>query len=949
MKTIGLVLILIGVNFSLFSQNKPVIVSRPNLEISDLKLKDQNGNLIIEANEYSEIVFQLVNSGDGQAKFVRIKLSQLNPVISGIEYKKSISLNSVAPKSTQKIRFPITPGTIVTEGVAEFKVEVIEQKGFDAFPLTIMIKTAQGDIPLRSVVEGFFPDEINTVLKPNNIVFSDQSNGNNTIDHNETNHINLQLFNVGENIVESAIVHAQLINDSITGINVPYRTWVGKLDPGMMRVIAIPVKSTKEVKTGIADFAIFFSDESGLRSETYEISVATKSLEFPKLRISDVEYTGSNNGATQLNQPINIKITIANSGKGSANDVDLLLSLVNENVEFVGRNSKGRIEEIPAGKSKEISFQIIANRRFFLDKIPVKLAVSEDLSSFSRDTFIMVPIAERERKDIVIASNQIAEVNEQKTIQEKKPTKTVKLKVLPNIELIDQKFIDSDNNNIINANEDCSISIRIKNSGNGIAKDIQVNTAQLNTSIPDLAYPQQIALGSLNPNQETMVSIPINGNNDLQTGISEFKINVREAQGFDAIPLIMKIKTQERLLPDISIHQFHFNDETGQLRLNYPIELKVNIKNAGLGVAEDIRITFVLPDENCILLGESDEFSISEMESGESKELNLLFTATRRYNSKDIPIKINITESISECSIDTTVVAVIGSEVLAVNEFEVKPDEIIVEPEKTTNEFRGSGDPLKGLNYNEALKEMEIGRYFTLVIGIDNYSGVWSPLKNAVHDAQAVEEILKSNYKFDHFRTLYNDMATRENIIRELEWFVRNVTSDDNLLIYFSGHGEYKEVLNKGYWVPVDAKTVSTFDYISNSDIQTFLSSINSKHTLLISDACFSGDIFRGYTVSIPFESSERYFRNVHDKSSRHALTSGGIEPVMDGGKEGHSVFTYYLIKSLRENQDKFFDASQLFNQVRIPVINNSEQSPEFQPIKNTGDEGGQFIFIKNE
>jgi uncharacterized caspase-like protein len=209
--------------------------------------------------------------------------------------------------------------------------------------------------------------------------------------------------------------------------------------------------------------------------------------------------------------------------------------------------------------------------------------------------------------------------------------------------------------------------------------------------------------------------------------------------------------------------------------------------------------------------------------------------------------------------------------------------------------------------------------------------------------------MLESKYKFDHFRTLYNRLATRENIIRELEWLVRNVKEEDNVFIYYSGHGEFKKEYNKGYWVPADATEESTFQYVSNNDLQTFLSSIKSKHTLLISDACFSGDIFRGKTISIPFQDTERYYRDVHAKLSRQAITSGGIEPVMDGGRDGHSVFAYYLLKSLRNNNKRFFDAFSLYTDIRIPVVNNSTQSPIFQPIKNTGDEGGQFLFIRKD
>ncbi len=261
--------------------------------------------------------------------------------------------------------------------------------------------------------------------------------------------------------------------------------------------------------------------------------------------------------------------------------------------------------------------------------------------------------------------------------------------------------------------------------------------------------------------------------------------------------------------------------------------------------------------------------------------------------------------------------------------------------------YRGSGDPLKGLNVSKSLEDLKVGNYYALIIGIDKYTGSWSPLKNAVNDAKTIETTLKSKYKFHQFKTLYNEQATRTNIIAAMEWLVANVKPDDNVFIYYSGHGEFKKELNKGYWVPFGATTMSTSNYISNSDIQTFIKGIQSQHTLLVADACFSGDIFRGNTMSVPFENSPKYYKKVHSLKSRQAMTSGGIEPVMDGGKDGHSVFAYYLLKALRENDSDMMDASQVFNKIKIPVYNNSDQSPDFNPISKSGDEGGQFIFMK--
>jgi hypothetical protein len=304
-------------------------------------------------------------------------------------------------------------------------------------------------------------------------------------------------------------------------------------------------------------------------------------------------------------------------------------------------------------------------------------------------------------------------------------------------------------------------------------------------------------------------------------------------------------------------------------------------------------------------------------------------------NAKDIILKVKMNEKLPVNEDYST-------EVIAqTTQIEQK-----TEQEATGVVYRGGGDALKGLNVSKQ-KEMTIGNYYVLIIGIDKYSGTWPALGNAVNDAKGLEKLMKTNYKCEFIQTLFNEQATREAIIKKLEWLVETVKEKDNVFIYYSGHGEYKKELSKGYWVPVDATTASTSKYISNSDIQTYVSGIKSKHTLLVSDACFSGDIFRGNTLTVPFEESEKYYKEVNSLVSRQALTSGGLEPVMDGGKEGHSVFAYYLLKTLESNQSKYFDASQLYTKIKIPVINNSEQTPKFSPIKNAGDEGGQFIFIK--
>lgn len=412
--------------------------------------------------------------------------------------------------------------------------------------------------------------------------------------------------------------------------------------------------------------------------------------------------------------------------------------------------------------------------------------------------------------------------------------------------------------------------------------------------------------------------------------------------------LFVEQEETKKLLPNLEIKEQAFSDRNSNKIIDAyeTSEITFKIVNSGEGLASGVRAKLSLANPDIKGLKFDDIIYVGDIKGKESKNITFLINATKEIQTGSVLFNIEVLE---ENELDARPITML------ISTQEYTPEVTVVEGIKQEEElipettYRGVGDPLKGLNVSRERSEMIVGDYFALIIGIDDYSGTWIPLSNAVGDAKAIKEMLESKYKFEYFRTLYNRLATRENIIRELEWLVRNVQEDDNVFIYYSGHGEFKKEYNKGYWVPADATEESTYQYVSNNDLQTFLSSIKSKHTLLISDACFSGDIFRGKTISIPFEDTERYYRDVHAKLSRQAITSGGIEPVMDGGRDGHSVFAYYLLKSLRNNNKRFFDAFSLYNDIRIPVINNSTQSPILQPVKNTGDEGGQFLFIRKD
>ena len=142
---------------------------------------------------------------------------------------------------------------------------------------------------------------------------------------------------------------------------------------------------------------------------------------------------------------------------------------------------------------------------------------------------------------------------------------------------------------------------------------------------------------------------------------------------------------------------------------------------------------------------------------------------------------------------------------------------------------------------------------------------------------------------------MLDGQATRRNIYNTLRGYAEKVGPKDNLMIYFSGHGYFDKIVNEGYWVPVDAEKKSIGDLVSNSDVLKIIKSINSQHTLLIADACFSGSLF--------MESSRGDFtENVEKFKSRWGFTSGRLEEVSDGEAGTNSPFAQSILEFFRNN-----------------------------------------------
>jgi hypothetical protein len=241
----------------------------------------------------------------------------------------------------------------------------------------------------------------------------------------------------------------------------------------------------------------------------------------------------------------------------------------------------------------------------------------------------------------------------------------------------------------------------------------------------------------------------------------------------------------------------------------------------------------------------------------------------------------------------------------------------------------------------EVLYDISSAKYYALIIAVEEYDDPdINDLSQPLADATRFTTLLNNEYNFEREDITFLRNPTKADIIGTLHQMRNVITEEDNLLIYYAGHGWWDEEMTTGYWLPKDATRSNPVNWLPNTDLTNYLNVLKSKHTLLIADACFSGGIFVSRAAFNNVMSIEKLYK----LTSRKAMTSGTLKEVPD-----KSVFIEYLIKRLDSNRQKYLSSEALYSSMKEAVMNNSPNIPRYGTIQNVGDEGGDFIFIRRD
>src|SRR5262245_12965945 len=82
------------------------------------------------------------------------------------------------------------------------------------------------------------------------------------------------------------------------------------------------------------------------------------------------------------------------------------------------------------------------------------------------------------------------------------------------------------------------------------------------------------------------------------------------------------------------------------------------------------------------------------------------------------------------------------------------------------------------------------GKYYALLIGVQRYQHPsFNSLDYPLSDVRRVEQVLKTQYTFEPSEVSVLADPDRETILTALAQLAESLKADDNLLIFYAGHG----------------------------------------------------------------------------------------------------------------------------------------------------------------
>lgn len=504
-----------------------------------------------------------------------------------------------------------------------------------------------------------------------------------------------------------------------------------------------------------------------------------------------------------------------------------------------------------------------------------------------------------------------------------------------NIDLNSIRFADASGNNAIDAGETGKIMFKVKNTGLGAGRGCVAKVTTLSPGIKVSDY----KLPSVNAGDSVDVEIPVTGAMDISDGIVEFGLSVYEPNGFGCDPVRLSVASRGYVAPYIQVMDFAASNASGHsVKKLEPFSLQLLLQNTKHGKAHEVAVEIGLP-ENVILMDGEKKTSIGGMEGGKQQLLEYQMIANNNYKSSVIPVRVSVREKFGKYAESRTIEIPLNSAVAETRKIVVDPVSESAFGNIEFGKIEGDRNAASDVDIEIPSTGRNKERTFAVIISNENYM-LLSNVPYANNDSRVFAEYCHKTIGIPESNIRYYTDATFGMMLGAME-DIRNIASTFDggidLIFYYAGHGAPEEGSKESYLIPVDAYGVNTQGCYSLKKLYADISGMRLHSAVVFMDACFSGESRDGNMLA-----SARGVR-ITPKSSAPVgnmivfSAAGGDQTAMPFAEKKHGLFTYFLLKKLKESRGEVTLgelAEYLVENVsrQSAVVNRKPQTPTVVP-----------------
>lgn len=234
---------------------------------------------------------------------------------------------------------------------------------------------------------------------------------------------------------------------------------------------------------------------------------------------------------------------------------------------------------------------------------------------------------------------------------------------------------------------------------------------------------------------------------------------------------------------------------------------------------------------------------------------------------------------------------------------------------------------------------------YALLIATNKYDN-WNDLVNPIYDAEAIAKELQDRFGF--VVEIVKDADQNTVMTKLREYAQRKYKPQDQLFIFFAGHGIYDDVFGEGFLVARNSilNDVSKNTYISHNRIRSNINNIPCEHIFLAMDVCFGGTfdpVLASSRAALYEETNDQeYLVKKLSMKTRKYLTSGGKEYVSDGVRGHHSPFALNFLEALKTNGGP--DRILILDEIKL-YMERLKTTPRFGEF-GSDQKGSDFVFV---